>query len=134
MRSLGDTTSLTYVDKTANRGTTYTYTVRCVSADGRVFTSAYDAAGKSITIAYLATPALGSVTRVNGGVQITWGKVAGAAKYRVFRTLGDTTSLTYVDKTANRGTTYTYTVRCVSADGRAFTSAYDAAGKSIFVN
>ena len=85
---------------------------------------------------------LGSVTKVNGGVQITWGRVNGAVKYRVFRrtassgwqALGDTTGLTYVDKTAKKGTAYTYTVRCVSADGKAFTSAYDAAGKSILVN
>ncbi len=192
-QALGDTTATSYIDSTAAYGITYIYTVRCVSTDGRAFTSEYDKAGKSITC-LLATPALARVENMNGGVQIVWGKVTGAVKYRVFRktagtgwqALGDTTSLTYVDKTANRGTsvtrvnggvqivwgkvtgaakyrvfrktastgwqalgdttatsyidstaaygiTYIYTVRCVSADGRVFTSAYDAAGKSITI-
>ena len=76
---------------------------------------------------------------MTGGIKVTWSKSAGAAKYRVFRktgsgkwvTLADTTALSYVDKTAKKGTKYTYTVRCVSADGKTFTSAYNTTGLSI---
>ena len=136
--AVGDTTATVYTDKTAVLGTRYIYTVRCVSADGKTFTSEYDKAGKSITY-LLATPALAKVENVNGGVQIVWGKVTGAAKYRVFRktagtgwqAVGNTTATNYIDKTAVSGTTYIYTVRCVSADGKAFTSSYDAAGRTI---
>ena len=71
------------------------------------------------------------------GVQVTWGKVPGAVKYRVFRklptggwlTLGDTTGLTFTDTTAQSGQTYTYVVRCVSANGKSFTSAYIPTGR-----
>ncbi|MBQ8935005.1 MAG: leucine-rich repeat protein, partial [Oscillospiraceae bacterium] len=134
---VGDTAATSYIDKTAVSNTTYTYTVRCIVSDGTAFTSAYDTVGK--TVAYLSAPTLGSIANVSGGVQITWGKVTGAAKYRVFRktagsnwqVLGDTTGLIYTDKTAASGTAYTYTVRCVSANGKTFTSAYDPAGKTI---
>ena len=131
---LTDTTSLSYLDKTAKSGTKYTYTVRCMS--GNTYTSEL-VAGKTIT--FIAMPKLGAVANVTGGIKVTWSKSAGAAKYRVFRktgsgkwvTLADTTALSYVDKTAKKGTKYTYTVRCVSADGKTFTSAYNTAGLSI---
>ena len=131
---LTDTTSLSYLDKTAKSGTKYTYTVRCMS--GNTYTSEL-VAGKTIT--FIAMPKLGAVANVTGGIKVTWSRSAGAAKYRVFRktgsgkwvTLADTTALSYVDKTAKKGTKYTYTVRCVSADGKTFTSAYNTTGLSI---
>ena len=54
-----------------------------------------------------------------GGVKISWNKVAGAKGYYVYRKTGSgsysriaaTTALSYVDKTAKSGTTYTYAVR-----------------------
>ena len=115
----------------------YTYTVRCITSDGKKYTSAYDTLGK--TVKYIAVPVLVSAANVNGGVQVKWQKVEGAEKYRVFRKtgsgnwvkVGDTTTLNYTDKTAVAGTTYSYTVRCISADGKAYTSAYDTTGKSI---
>ena len=78
----------------------------------------------------LATPTLKSVTGANNGVTVTWGKVSGAAKYRVFRKtgygnwqrVGDTTALTYTDTTAKVGTQYVYTVRCITSDGKVYTS------------
>ena len=134
--TLGDTTGLTFTDTTAQSGQTYTYVVRCVSANGKSFTSAYDPTGR--TIQYLAPPAISKVECALKGVQVTWGKVPGAVKYRVFRklpngwlTLGDTTGLTFTDTTAQSGQTYTYVVRCVSADGKSFTSAYDPTGRTI---
>ena len=135
--TLGDTTGLTFTDTTAQSGQTYTYVVRCVSANGKSFTSAYDPTGR--TIQYLAPPAISKVECALKGVQVTWGKVPGAVKYRVFRklptggwlTLGDTIGLTFTDTTAQSGQTYTYVVRCVSADGKSFTSAYDPTGRTI---
>jgi fibronectin type 3 domain-containing protein len=72
-------------------------------------------------------------------VKLTWKKSAGAAKYRVLRKtgkgkwvkVGDTTKLTFVDKKAKKGVKYTYTVRCVTKNGKSFTSGYNTKGLSI---
>lgn len=133
---VADTTALNYTDKNAKSGTKYTYTVRCMSADSKTYTSAYDTKGKTIT--YIATPVLSKVENVSGGVKVTWKKSAGAAKYRVFRKAGsagwtkvaDTTSTAYTDETAKTGTKYAYTVRCISKDGKSYTSAYNTTGKT----
>ena len=135
---LKDTTGTSY---TANGtyGKTYTYTVRCISADGKSYTSSYDAKGVSFTLTngQLATPKITSVTASGKAVTVKWGKVDGAAAYRLFymkngkwTKLKDTTGTSY---TANGtyGKTYTYTVRCISADGKSYTSGYDAKGVSI---
>ena len=134
---LADTTAVGYTDKTAKSGTTYSYTVRCISANGKAFTSAYDTKGKSVH--YIAAPVLRSVAKVSGGVKFTFNKSAGAAKYRIFRKTGngswqklaDTTSNTYTDKTVKSGTKYAYTARCITANGRTFTSAYNTRGLAI---
>ena len=72
------------------------------------------------------------------GVKISWGAVPGAEKYRVYvktasgwTNIGNTTgtSLTYTK--AVSGETYTFTVRCITPDGKGYTSSYDAKGKTI---
>ena len=136
-KSLGDTTSTTFTHKAAKSGTKYTYTVRCVSKDGKQATSSYNPTGWSAT--FIGTPALPTLKNTKNGVQIGIKKVTGAAKYRIFRKTGkggwvklaDTTKLSYVDKSAKKGVTYSYTVRCVSANGKAFTSANNTKGKAI---
>ena len=138
-QGLGITTGLTFTDTTAVSGVKYDYTVRCVSADEKTYTSSFDPVGKTIT--YIATPVLAEPENVAGGVQVTWGKVDGAAKYRLYRknssggwtSVGDTTGLSLVDTKVPRGSEQTYTVRCVSSDGKTHTSSFDPVGKSIFV-
>ena len=131
-----DTTSTSYIDKDVSSGRNYTYTVRCISADGKSFTSGYDS--KGTTIKYIAAPEISKLENVNGGVKISWNKVNGAAKYRVYykgrkgwTRMVDTTSTSYIDKDVSSGRNYTYTVRCISADGKSFTSGYDSKGTTI---
>ncbi len=133
---VGDTTSTSIVDKNAQSGVKYTYTVACVNADGTQRTSAYNSTGKSIT--YIAAPVITKLGNAKDGVKITWDKVPGAAQYKVFvksgskwKSLGNTKSNEFVHKAAKSGETYTYTVRCVSSTGKSYTSAYDTVGKSI---
>lgn len=86
----------------------------------------------------LATPKITKAESVNNGVKISWGRVNGAARYRVYykgskgwTRLADTTSTAYTDKAVSSGKNYTYTVRCLSADAKRFTSGYDSKGKSV---
>ena len=131
-----DTTSTSYIDKDVSSGRNYTYTVRCISADGKSFTSGYDS--KGTTIKYIAAPEISKLESVNGGVKISWGKVSGATKYRVYykgskgwTRMVDTTSTSYIDKDVSSGRNYTYTVRCITSDAKKFTSGYNPTGKSV---
>ena len=131
-----DTTSTSYIDKDVSSGRNYTYTVRCISADGKSFTSGYDS--KGTTLKYIAAPEISKLENVNGGVKISWGKVSGATKYRVYykgskgwTKMVDTTSTSYIDKDVSSGRNYTYTVRCITSDARKFTSGYDSKGTTV---
>ena len=133
---LADTTSTAYTDKAVSSGKNYTYTVRCISADAKRFTSGYNGKGKSIK--YVAAPEISKAESVNGGVKISWNKSNGAEKYRVYykgskgwTRLADTTSTSYTDSKVSSGKTYTYTVRCINSPATKFTSGYDSKGKSV---
>lgn len=135
-RRLGDVTGTSFTDKSAKSGASRTYTVRCVSSDGKRYVSPYDKAGWTNT--FIAAPQITSAAVTAKGVALTWGKVAGAKKYRVFvktaagwKRLGVVSGTTFTDLSAKPGGSYTYTVRCLSADGQRYTSAYDPAGKTI---
>lgn len=133
---LADTTSTAYTYKAVSSGKNYTYTVRCLSADAKRFTSGYDSKGKSVK--FLSVPKITKTENVYGGVKLTWNKVSGAEKYRVYykknnewKGLGNTTSTSFIDTKAMSDHNYTYTVRCITKDGRNFASGYDGKGKSI---
>ena len=60
--------------------------------------------------ASLATPKISKAESVYGGVKLTWNKVSGAAKYRVYykgrkgwTRMVDTTSTSYIDKDVSSG-------------------------------
>lgn len=133
-KRVGDTTGLTLTDKTALSNHRYTYTVRCVTSDGKAFASAYDTVGKSIL--FIAAPVLKSAVNTYGGVTISWNASAGADRYRVFRRVSggswtklvDTMLTSYVDKTAVSGTKYAYTVRCINKTATAYLSAFHSPG------
>ena len=115
-------------------------TIRCLSENGKNFISSYNTAGWTIT--FISQPALPTLKKTKSGVQITLKKVAGAAKYRIFRKTGngkwtklaDTTALKYVDKKAKKGVTYRYTVRCITKNAKAYTSSFNTTGKAIKCN
>lgn len=121
------TTSLSYTDKNVKSGTTYKYMVK--AQDGSIV-SGYKSSGTSIR--FLSAPKLSSVTSAKKGITFKWNKVTGASGYYVYRKTGSgkyekiatvkgNTKVTYVDKTAKKGKTYTYTVK---AYYKSYTSAY----------
>ena len=86
----------------------------------------------------LATPKISKAESINGGVKISWSKVKGAEKYRIYykgskgwTKLADTTSTSYTDSKVSSGKTYTYTVSCINSSATKFTSGYDSKGKSV---
>ena len=131
-----DTTSTSYIDKDVSSGKNYTYTVRCINSSATKFTSGYDSKGKSVK--YISAPKITKAESVDGGVKISWNKVNGAEKYRVYykgskgwTRMVDTTSTSYIDSKVSSGKTYTYTVRCINSSANKFTSGYDAKGVTV---
>lgn len=76
---LGKSYGTTYVDTTAEAGTTYTYTVRA-SANG--FLSAYKS---GTSVKRIATPKVSGVSNGANGLYVKWDKIDGATEYRVYR-------------------------------------------------
>lgn len=85
----------------------------------------------------LSKPKLKSAVNTEKGIKITWDKVKGASNYRVFlktpgkwKKLGDTTGTSYTYTGAAEGEECVFTVRCITACGKGFTSMYDSKGIS----
>ncbi len=123
-------TKVSYIDKTAESGTRYSYSV-CIYTGTKK--GSHDADG--LTILRLDSPVIKSTRVVSSGIKITWNKVTGAKKYAIYRKaegdedwtkLGAVKALKYTDKTAQPGAAYTYTVRAVSGK----TTSAIRAGKS----
>ena len=130
---LGETSENSFVDTIVNSGETYRYTVRCISADGKSFASDYDA--KGVSVLYVEAPKLANMESTTNSITITWTKPEGSSRYRVYKLvngswkrLTETTSNKYTDTDVYVGGTYTYTVRCLSSDGKSFISGFDPNG------
>lgn len=133
---MGETTSLTFTNKSVTSGTTYSYKVLAVSADSSEIISEEPATVK--TIKFLSMPELPTLTSLSTGIKVTWNAVPGAAKYRILRKtkttdwkkIADTTSTTFTDTTVKPNLTYYYTIRCVNDAGTSYTSYYNKTGKA----
>ncbi|MBE6796085.1 MAG: hypothetical protein E7533_05830 [Ruminococcaceae bacterium] len=123
------TTGTSYTDKTAKNGKTYTYTVKALNGKAA-------SATKNVKTAFVATPKLSKAENTDGGIKISWGKVSGATKYRVYRKasgetswskLADTTKTSFEDTSVAEGKVYTYTVRAYKDS---YGSSYNKTGLS----
>ena len=129
-------------DIDAVKGTKYIYTVRAVADDGTT-RGGYDKTGKPATVTKNpTTPAivtLGKAVAGKNGITVTWSYAADARTYRVYRKAAGETKWTIVAKNAEgkswmdtnvtKGTTYTYTVRGVNANG-VLSPSYNKTGVS----
>ena len=109
---------MSYKDTKAESGKDYSYTVRAIAKGYRSAYQKYD-------IYYLAAPKITKFdSQVGKGITVKWGAVKGTTGYYVYRktansgwvriaAVGGTNNTTYLDKTAQKGVTYTYTVRAV---------------------
>lgn len=119
-------TTTSYVDKNVVNGTTYRYTIR---AYVQKTLSGYNSYGWATV--YLATPKLVSAVSSTAGITFKWQSVKWATGYMIFRKTGNgnwvhigtvngTNNVTYVDKTAQKGVTYTYTARAYYSSYRSW--------------
>lgn len=135
---IATTSQTSATDKTVKSGTSYTYTVRCYDPDSRSYVSDYDPVGKTIT--YTPAPVITKLENINNGTKLTWGKVAGAAKYRVFvhtskgwSKIGDTSALSYTYTKVKSGKMYEYSVRAMNAKGQYISGFRSPGWKCTFV-
>ena len=130
---LTDTTSTSVLDEDVASGTNYTYTIRAMDNNNNHLSWYYEDGFK---IRFIRAPQV-TLSNAADGVKISWNKVSGAQKYRVFyygskgwTRLADTAETSFIDTDVSSNHNYTYTVRCITEDGSAYTSDYRA-GKSI---
>ncbi len=128
----GDTN--TYTDTTAKAGNSYTYTVRCIDSNNK-YVSDYDKTGYTIRV--LEAPQITGFENIDGGTVISWNKIEGAQKYRLYvkeegnwTTLADVSGTSYIHTALEDGTVYTYTIRCVTEDSNTTESGYNSEGFS----
>ena len=121
---IATTKSTSYTDKKVKNGTTYKYMVKAI--DGSIV-SGYKSSGTSIK--RLAAPTPSSVKSSKSGVTFKWSKVTGASGYIVYRKTGSgsytelatvkgSTKVSYLDKSAKKGKTYTYIVKAYSGSSK----------------
>ena len=113
---IDSTKKTSYVDDTVKSGTKYYYAVRAKNEAG------VSELSNSLSRYYLADPVLKSPTSTKSGVTLKWSKVTGAEGYIVYRKtesgsykkikiIEGTSKTTYTDKSAKKGTKYTYKVK-----------------------
>ena len=133
---LTSTAQREYVDTSAKPGETRTYTVRALKGS-ETFISEYSRRGWSSMFIEAPTVTLSSH---EDGVMISWKPCAGAERYRIYyygkkgwTRMVETDEASYLDTDVRSGNSYTYTVRCISADSADFTSDYRAGKKISYV-
>ena len=120
---LGTTSSTSYVNTGAAVGKTYYYRIKAVNRDGMASGYSNIVSGK----ATLPAPVLNIGLSVSSGKpMLAWDAVPGATSYRIYRStsrgtgyslLATTTSTSYVNTSAAKGTTYYYRVKACNAAG-----------------
>ena len=114
-------TGTVYTDKTAQNGVTYYYTVRALNDN--VISASCDKKKYIVSVNKLDNVIMGNLSSTSLGVQVKWSKVNNAKSYRVYRRTEDgkwtiiadkVTGISYIDQSAESGTTYYYTVRAIN--------------------
>ena len=131
---MAETEETSFLDTDVRSGNTYTYTVRCITADGKNFMSDYRAGKK---IRYVAAPRITSIENTEDGALIKWGAVNGADFYRIYyknknggwNRLASKYLTEYTDTSVSEGETRVYTIRCLNED-EDFVSDYVSEGWS----
>lgn len=136
---MGETSGTSFVDDDVRSGAPYTYTVRCINNSLNTFMSDCNTNGYRYTYnPQFSTPHITSCDVVSNGINIKWGAVSGVKRYAVYylgsggwRRMKETTSTSFLDTDVRYGNPYTYTVRCLTDNGKDFASDYDRSGTRV---
>ena len=133
---VGDSTGTSFTWTGAKAGETYTFTVMAMNAEGTAFVSNYNTTGWSHK--YYPTPEITKLESTSAGVKITWGAINGAGKYGVFvktetgwKGIGTSTGTSFTWTGAEKGKTYTFTVRAMNPADNSYVSSFSTTGWSI---
>ncbi|MDD6194947.1 MAG: glucosaminidase domain-containing protein, partial [Lachnospiraceae bacterium] len=142
--NMGSVTTTQFVDRTAQCGVKYYYTVRAYrTRDGVTYWGQYDKTGAQVTTNNPKVSGITAARTTFNGIKLTWNEVKGATKYIILKkndngswtNIGNTTELSYVDTTPQCGTQYTYTVRaCRIYGGKSYYGAINNPGVTIQSN
>ncbi len=111
---------LYYDDLSVESGKTYKYAIAV--ENGNVST---ETGFNSKTHKFLGAPIVTEAKNITEGIKLVWGKVNGAVSYEVYRKnnaneewklIDTTTSIGYVDKNIQDGSTYIYSLKTVASD------------------
>lgn len=135
IKTINNGNTSTFTDTNVESGGNYFY---CVIAGNGSYKSSDDISRTGIV--WLSVPKLSSVKSTKNGVEFTWKKVKAADSYIVYRKEGTgkwkklkkvvgNNIVSYVDSTAKKGKTYTYTVKASMSDY--YTSDYNKTGLTV---
>lgn len=130
---IGDTDK--YLDKTAESGKEYVYTVRARSTTTE---SAYDENG--VSISHLKAPEITKISSTHSGILLNWENVSGADRYVIYRNAENEEpaklaelskdTLSYSDNEAEINKVYTYSV-CAESGRKLKASSFEKTYKHI---
>ena len=133
-QEVGTTTNTSFVHSDVISGNDYTYTVRCVSPDGKINKSSFST--KGVTGTYIGSPIITDVENLSNGTKVTWDLQNGASLYKLFykksdgsgwKTIVSTDKNYYTHAPLSNGDVFTYTVRACDENG-SYISGYDSVG------
>ncbi|MBR0535808.1 MAG: leucine-rich repeat protein [Clostridia bacterium] len=122
------TTKNTYFTDTAVKNKNGEYFRYTVIADGG-YHSKFDTTG--LYLRRITNPVLKSATSAKAGITVKWGAVSGSTGYYLYRKTANSgwqqigvvkgaNNVTFLDKTAKKGVTYTYTVRAACGTNKSY--------------
>ncbi len=115
--------TVSYKDKSVKSGTKYSYYVKAYNG------STYSGYKSGVTTMYLTAVKISSATSGKSGITVKWGKIPASKGYTVYRKTGSgkyaklatvkgATKVSYLDKSAKKGKTYTYYVTAYNGSYR----------------
>ncbi len=138
-----NSTKVTYIDSTVQKGVTYRYAVSAVIDDVETGYKASASIQSSSSQPTLEIPVV-KVANASNGIKVTWNKVENAESYIVYtrtydakseswsgwKNRGSLTSTSWTDKKAKSGTKYRYTVRAVNGSVK---SEYESSSSILYL-
>ncbi len=137
-KAIGTTKSTSFTHTDVTSGKRYKYTVRCVSSNGKTNTSYFD--NKGISHIYLSAPKNIKFNNTDTGAEITWGKVTGATKYKIYikngtawKYLSSTSKTTYLHKISATRAKHTYKIVATNVNSGYSSGFYADGFSNLFV-